>query len=123
MIRKACATIAIAAAAGTALLSTGGCASNGPDKATLQAKAIRPPRQPPAVPRAVPTPIDMDLRARARAEINSDLEQSDPILRANAIEALQLSSTADEARVGVLQGLNDASVVVRFAAAMAAGQL
>lgn len=113
--------------ASSTLLATGniGCAdhSKKPDRAELEAKSMKPPRQPPAVPKAVAAPIDMDLRARARTEINKGLEQGDPIRRANAVEALQISSTPDEAREGVMQALDDASAIVRFSACMAAGQL
>lgn len=102
-----------------ALLSVIGCAGGGPDP---MAKEIRSPKSPPAVPRPIADPISPELRGKAKLAIEDALQSSDPILRANAIEAIQ-NTIGKEGADQILRGLNDREGVVRFASAMAAGTL
>src|SRR5437868_1352948 len=69
-----------------ALLSVIGCAGGGPDP---MAKEIRSPKAPPSAPKPIAEPISPELRGKAKLAIEDALESSDPILRANAIEAIQ----------------------------------
>src|SRR5262245_25798924 len=96
-----------------------GCPSTGDDPAR---KEIRPPKAPPKPVPVVNDPINQGLRERARAQIDTALQSSDAVLRANAIEALQ-DSVGAEARGPIIKGLSDPQWVVRFASAMAAGTL
>jgi hypothetical protein len=98
-----------------------GCGSR-PDKSKLMGHEPQAPKQPPGVPRATREPINPELRAQARSLLEEACEQADPIQRANGIEAL--SSTIDrDAAPKILQGLTDASWLVRFSAAMSAGKV
>lgn len=104
-------------------LMLGGCASSNASKSS--ANAGNPPPPPPQVPPAPgldPKPIDVSLRAAARAELVAQSTSSDPFLRCNAIEALGEVSPADAA-APIANGLNDPQVPVRFACALAAGQI
>ncbi len=67
-------------------------------------------------------PIDAYLHDAAKQELFADAQAADPVLRANAIEALQNTLGADAADV-ILRGLADPDFLVRFASAMAAGKL
>ncbi|MBC8105467.1 MAG: HEAT repeat domain-containing protein [Anaerolineae bacterium] len=102
-----------------ALLSLIGCAGGGPDP---MAKEIRPPKAPPSVPKPIAEPINPELRGKAKLVIEDSLKSSDPILRANSIEALQ-NTIGKEGADQIMRGLNDREAVVRFASAMAAGTL
>lgn len=76
----------------------------------------------PNVPPRVATPIDPALQQRAGDEIANAFASSDPVLRAQALEAT--SRTNDPAAGDrILRGLADGEWVVRFAAAMCAGDL
>lgn len=105
--------------ASIALLSAIGCAGSGPDP---MAKEIRSPKAPPAVPKPIAEPISPELRGRAKLVIEDSLKSTDPILRANAIEAIQRTIGVEGAD-HIQRGLNDRESVVRFSSAMAVGAL
>ncbi|CAN5411783.1 hypothetical protein BH09PLA1_BH09PLA1_36560 [soil metagenome] len=110
----------ISLVASIALLSVAGCP--GPNVQDPMAKEIRAPKAPPAPPRPIAEPISPELRGKAKLAIDDMLRSSDPILRANAIEAIQ-NTIGKEAAGQVVQGLSDPEPVVRFASTMAAGTL
>jgi HEAT repeat protein len=100
------------------LFILGGCASNTDSTAKL-------PPPPPSVapaPKYSATPIDSKLHAQAARELILETASPDPFMRCNAIEALSDvdPSDADDA---IMKGLSDSEPAVRFASAMAAGQL
>jgi HEAT repeat protein len=82
---------------------------------------ILPPPVEPA-PKYSPESLNSGLRARARAELLAETGSPDPFLRCNAIEAMSDVDPADAATI-VLNGLTDDQASVRFAAAVAAGQM
>src|SRR5688572_27538275 len=100
------------------LVAAAGCAG-GPDPIV---KAVRPPPPPPAVPKQINEPLDPAMRAKATQLLDQSLASSNPILRANAIEAIQ-NTIGKEGANSILNGLKDQEGVVRFAACMAAGTL
>jgi HEAT repeat protein len=67
-------------------------------------------------------PVNPALRERARTEIERAFTSTDPVIRANAIEAAQ-DGMGLEARDLILNGLNDPEPLVRFASSVAAGRL
>lgn len=86
---------------------------------------VRPPKPPPAVPDPKPTPLDEALMDKARQEIWSAVNSNDPVITVHSIEAIRqtpLSQTPEGQRV-IVDGLRDSASVVRFASAMAAGEL
>lgn len=95
-----------------------GCASH----PKYDPKFPEPPPPVAAAPKYSPRPIDEKLRAKAIAELMSETTSPDPFLRSNAIEALSDVDPSDAANA-VLMGLHDPDAPVRFAAAMAAGQM
>lgn len=105
-----------------AALVVAGCGS----KPTEQQKAksysnINRPKMPP-VPAYVPTPIDPELQTKAAGEIAAAGKSDDVVMRAQALEAA--SKTHDPAASDrVIRGLADKAWIVRFAAAMCAGDL
>ncbi len=102
-------------------IALAGCASGGGEQRTR--KSMRPPKTPPAVPQRAEVPINADLQALARTELNRAASQStSPLIRAHAIELMRDASPV-EAVPHVLRGLDDSEPVVRFAAALAAGEL
>ncbi len=97
-----------------------GCAGGG-GKQTI--RSMKPPKTPPPVPKRVDVPVATSLQTQARAELNRAASQStSPLIRAHAIELIRETSP-DEAVPHVLRGLEDGAPVVRFAAALAAGEL
>jgi HEAT repeat protein len=94
-----------------------GCASTSSDtKTPIPPAPVRP------APKYLPTAIDPGLRADARQELLAEANADDPILRCNAIEAMSDADPSDAAPM-VLKGLTDTQPIVRFAAAVAAGQM
>jgi HEAT repeat protein len=90
----------------------------------------RPPKPPPAVPPARDVPLDPQLLAAARRELDRAATSDAPQLRANAIEAIRdvLGTNPAALERGtaiqtILAGLVDPAAGVRFAAALAAGEL
>jgi HEAT repeat protein len=101
-----------------ALLATG-CAGGGG-----RAGGIEPPKPKeiplPAPPRDVP--VDPGLQSAAKEVLNRSLGAQDPALRAHAIEGLR-ETQGESAAPQILPALADGSPIVRFAAALAAGEL
>ena len=100
---------------GLALIS--GC---GPQQPGVK-KDFKPPKPPPPVPVRKSVPLNPTLRDSAKAEIHTAFGSSDPVIRANAIEAVQ--NVPDDAQPMITQGLQDQDELVRYASAMAAGKL
>lgn len=83
------------------------------------------PSPPPPVtpaPKYAPQSVSSELRAKARAELVAEAGSVDPFLRCNALEAMSETDPAD-APAFVLKGLAAPEPSVRFAAAVAAGQM
>ncbi len=95
-----------------------GCGTNGPKPM----KQMPPPKHAPPPPPRRPIPLDQSLRQKAREQIEKSMASSDPIIRANAVEASQ-ESLGDEDRIDIVSKLTDSEPVVRFAACMACGGL
>ncbi len=105
----------------TLCLALAGCAGGGGQQRTL--KSMRPPKTPPSVPDRVDVAVNPDLQAQARTELNRAASQStSPLIRAHAIELMRDASPV-EAIPHVLRGLNASEPVIRFATALAAGEL
>jgi HEAT repeat protein len=83
---------------------------------------INAPSSAPPVPPAKPTPLDPALRSTAEREIRQSFSSSDPRIRANAMEAAQLTLGRGATDL-IAAGMNDKNPIVRFAALMAAGKL
>ena len=80
------------------------------------------PPAPPTVPARENVPIDPALQQQAKAELMAAVESSDPVIRAHAIEALRETAGVDAADT-IIKHLTDDAAIVRFAAALAAGEL
>jgi HEAT repeat protein len=116
-------TILLIAALGLVLTACGG--GTNPADSKPQASGLKVEPKPPPIPTAPevdPQPLNQALRDAARQELLADCNLGDPFLRCNAIEALSEGDPA-EAPGPVLRGLHDPEPSVRFAAALAAGQL
>ncbi len=98
-------------------LVLGGCASASNDR---KMPVPSPPVQP--APKYSPQVLDSELRAKAREELLAQADSDDPVLRCNAIEALS-DVDPEDAAPAVLKGLSDPRAMVRFASAVAAGQM
>ena len=96
-------------------LSLAGCESHG-------AHLTGEPTPPPPYPKAVNIPLDPALQKQARAEIESAFHSPDEIVRAHALETAKDLRLTD-ADGTIIDALRDHSVLVRKAAAMAAGEL
>jgi HEAT repeat protein len=90
---------------------------------SLGQKEIPLPKQPPPPPPRVEVPLNQPLRELSRKEIREAFASSDPLIRANAIEAAQDTFTPAEAQDMVAAGLKDQEAIVRFASAMAVGEM
>ncbi len=99
-----------------AALSIAGCEGGGATHMPGQ------PTPPPAYPKAANVPIDPALQKQARGEIESAFHSPDEIVRAHALETAKDLRLADADGV-IVDALRDRSVLVRKAAAMAAGEL
>lgn len=108
----------------TLVMSLAGCGGK-PRSRKPEEHWVRPPKPPPAVPDRKPVVLDSALMDTARREILSAVNSNDTIVTVHAIEAIRqtpLSGNPD-ARQAIVDGLNDSASVVRFASAMAAGEL
>jgi HEAT repeat protein len=111
-MRRAAVSVAMAAL----VASLAGCATKG------DANTVPLPTPPPEAPPARIEAIDPTLTQVATRELLSDANADDPVLRSNSIEAIS-KALPDEAMPIILKALNDPEPEVRFAAAMAAGEL
>src|SRR5438067_2815699 len=75
-------------------------------------KLVRAPAPPPSYPPARPMLLDDSLRDLAKRQILTAIESTDPIVRANAVEAAQDGLGAG-AREQILAALDDSEPVVR----------
>jgi len=110
------------------LIASAGCGggrnakSGEPSMAQLKGRVPPKPRDPPAVRPAKDVPLDPALASAARAELTEAFHSKDKTLRANALEAMR-EVPDDVSRRSILKGLEDEEAIVRFSAAMAAGEL
>lgn len=96
-----------------------GCASPSGDESVNRLMQVKEAPEPPPA-RAVP--IDADLVARADRTVRETLESSDPLRRANAVEAAE-QLPREEALDLLATAISDTDPRVRFAAAVSAGRL
>lgn len=99
-----------------------GCGANTPPKTQTATRQIPAPKEPPPPPAVRNEPIDPALRTAARAELNSALGSQSTLIRMHAIEAAQNTVGAAEPSI-YLNALADQTAGIRFAGAMASGQL
>ncbi|HWE95265.1 MAG TPA: HEAT repeat domain-containing protein [Tepidisphaeraceae bacterium] len=105
------------------LLSVVGCSSGPRDvDPNSKGKITRAPKEPPPYPREKPVPLDPALAATARKELGDALRVADPVVRIHALEAIRLT-TGNEHKADIIRCLSDPEAIVRFAAALAAGEL
>jgi len=99
-----------------------GCAGGGgKKKQTFGGKELPPPPEPPAAPARKDEPVDAALVAAARQELTAAARSDNPLLRENAMEAARhVSDPAVQALVP--PALDDRERVIRFRAALAAGE-
>ena len=97
----------------------GGCGGKGGDR---EVRLNQPPKPPPVVPSVVQTPVDQELRNLAWQELSVAKGASNPLIRAHALEGMK-DSVGASAADAILSGLSDEAGIVRFAAALAAGEL
>jgi HEAT repeat protein len=107
------------------LVSSPGCQSKAtsanPD-GKAEGRMPRAPREAPLAPPKKDVPIDPELKYLADREISKALGSSDPIERVHALEAIRdIESTKHQD--DVRSALKDPEAVVRFAAALACGEL
>ncbi len=80
------------------------------------------PKEPPPVPVARNERLDPAIQAAARKELDTALESPDPFIRAHGVEAAQ-NTLGPAGKSIYLAALKDRGSAVRFAGAMAIGQL
>lgn len=106
----------------TSVIFFAGCTPNQAPQNAGQEKFTGAIRDLPAPPPPNPQPINPELKAQARSEITSAAHAKDPLIRAHAMESIRAvgaKKSVDE----VLWGLNDQEGVVRYAAALTAGEM
>jgi HEAT repeat protein len=113
-------SLSLLGAAAMTLMIAGGCGGGGSRNAMGVGPA--PSRGAPAIPVQKDVPVDNELAAAARAELARQLVSSLPIARAHAIEGLRYVA-GEEAAAQITAGLKDPHQLVRFASAMAIGEL
>lgn len=120
MIKRTRLGLLVLAAASVSAIATG-CAGPKPTDPPRGYSSFKAPKMPP-VPAYVPTPIDPQLQAKALDEITAASRSSDEVMRAQSLEALSRShdSNPDDR---IAKGLADPAWIVRFAAAICAGDL
>jgi HEAT repeat protein len=101
-----------------------GCTKSGGagGQSKRQVRLSQPPKPPPSVPPRVDVPVDQGLRDLAWQELSLAKGSSNPLIRAHALEGMKDSVGANGADP-IISGLYDEAAVVRFAAAMASGEL
>lgn len=121
-MRKGSGPVGIVVIALSAVLSSGvtGCAPTAPPP--KPAKKVLDVPKVPVAPAYSPGVIDTELQTAARNEIVAAFGASDPVLRAQALEAMSKSRDPD-AQDSIAKALADKDGLVRFAGAMAAGDL
>lgn len=99
-----------------------GAANSNAGEGSPQGRVPKRPREAPPPPPTVNVPLDLSLSAAADRELTEALRATDPILRVHALEAIRQSGAVNHAS-DILASLNDHEPRVRFAAALAAGEL
>jgi HEAT repeat protein len=102
-------------------LAGAACSGRGGNKELFGGRELPPPKEPPAVPARKDEPVDPALLAAARQQLVTAAAAEDPVLRENAMEAVRRLKDAS-ARDIILKGLEDPMRIVRFRAALAAGE-
>ena len=92
-----------------------------PTKEQLQARIVKRPKEPDPPPPRKDEPLDPALAGAATAELTAASRAADPTVRANALEAMR-DVPGDVPKQAIQRGLEDEQALVRFAAAMAAGE-
>ena len=105
------------------LFGVAGCGGGGRsgNKALLAGREVPPPKEPPPAPARKDEPLDPSLVEAARQELTAAAASDDPVLRENALEAVRHLKDPVAAAI-IPRGLNDPVRVVRFRAALAAGE-
>lgn len=102
------------------LLGCGGAAGAG-NKKLFAGREVPAPKEPPAAPARKDVPLDASLVAAARQELVAAAASDDPVLRENALEAVRHLKDPVAGEI-ISRGLADPQRVVRFRAALAAGE-
>ena len=108
-----------------AIVAGCGGIGGGKDKGKSGKHEVRlnqPTKPPPPVPPRADVPVDKHLRDLAWQELSTAKGASDPLVRAHALEGMKDSVGANGGDP-IVSGLYDEAPVVRFAAAMASGEL
>jgi len=93
-----------------------------PNQAKPQGRGIKPPTEAPLPPPRQPVALDPQLIAAADAEIAQALRSPDPLIRSHGLEAIR-DAGATRYNPDIVQALSDSDSRVRFAAALAVGEL
>jgi HEAT repeat protein len=104
-----------------AVAALAGC-GNKNKRDAREVRLNQPPKPPPPVPPRVDVPADQGLRDLAWQELSQAKGSPNPIIRAHALEGMK-DSVGANAGDAITSGLHDENPVVRFAAAMATGEL
>jgi HEAT repeat protein len=104
------------------VLTLAGCPPRPGDDGSMQGRMPKAPREAPPPPPLVSVALDPALAAAADRELTQELGATDPILRVHALEAIRQSGATQHSK-DILLALNDHEARVRFAAALAAGEL
>lgn len=114
-IRLVARIVRVALLAALILAPLGGCAGGASAGQTRS-------EPPPPVPPRVDVPVDQKLRDLAWQELSLAKGSPNPVIRAHALEGMKEGVGASAADA-IISGLADDAAIVRFAAAMAAGEL
>jgi HEAT repeat protein len=99
-----------------------GCGGGGNRNKPREVRLNRPPKEPPRVPARQNVTLDPALQESARQEIKTASTSSNPLIRAHSIEAMR-ESMGETASESIIAALVDPEAIVRFAAALASGEL
>lgn len=88
----------------------------------LQGRMPNAPASPPPAPQPRKVPLDRVLASTADRVLTEALAAGDPIHRAHGLEGIR-NCNATQHKPDILKALNDPEAIVRFAAALTAGEL
>jgi HEAT repeat protein len=121
--RTLCAIALLIALMAGSFVAVPGCGPKKPKKSTTSSSSLyRAVKPPPPVPPRVAMTLDPALRQQAKQEILNASVSTDPKLRAHAIEGIK-DGVGIEAADTIIKGMTDNDRTVRFASAVAAGEL
>lgn len=105
------------------LLVLAGCGggNRGNERLMARGRELPAPKEPPAVPAPRDETLDASLVVAARQELAAAAKSTDPVVRENVMEAVRHLNDPAVPEL-IVQGLNDPQHVVRFRAALAAGE-